>query len=387
MACVIADRVKETTTQTGTGTVTLAGAVTGFQSFSSIGNGNTTGYLIVGVDANGVPTGEWETGIGTYTSSGTTLSRGVIASSNSNALVSFSAGTKHVMCCDIAGYMTPLIMATTANRAIQVADQTALSATAGNARGKGSADLQIKRGNAAQVASGNYSFIGSGTNNKVTGYNSLVAGGYGNITSANWATNVGGSLNTVSANYAFNGGGRGNTVSGLYAGNVSGRFNTASAKYSTTLGGRAGAGIHGQIAHSAGLFSAQGDAQRSAYVGRKQTTNGTQAELFLDNSSARLTIPNDSTWAFEILIVARRTDANDESAAYLVTGCIDRNASAATTALVGSITKTVIAEDTAAWDIDVDADTTNGSLRIRVTGETSKTINWVAYIRTVETTG
>ena len=92
MALVVADRVKETTTTTGTGTVTLAGAVTGFQSFSVIGNGNTTYYTIAGQTGS-----EWEVGIGTYTSSGTTLSRDtVLASSNAGSLVSFSSGTKDV---------------------------------------------------------------------------------------------------------------------------------------------------------------------------------------------------------------------------------------------------------------------------------------------------
>lgn len=92
MALIIADRVKETTTTTGTGTVTLAGAVAGFQSFSVIGNANTTYYTIAGQTGT-----EWEVGIGTYTSSGTTLSRDtVLASSNSGSLVNFSAGTKDV---------------------------------------------------------------------------------------------------------------------------------------------------------------------------------------------------------------------------------------------------------------------------------------------------
>lgn len=92
MALVVADRVKETSTTTGTGTFTLAGAVTGFQSFSVIGNGNTTYYTISGQTGS-----EWEVGIGTYTSSGTTLSRDVVlASSNSGSLVPFSAGTKDV---------------------------------------------------------------------------------------------------------------------------------------------------------------------------------------------------------------------------------------------------------------------------------------------------
>ena len=92
MALVLADRVRETTTTTGTGTVTLAGAVTGFQSFSVVGNGNTTYYTIAGQG-----TAEWEVGIGTYTSAGTTLARTtVLASSNSGSLVTFSAGTKDV---------------------------------------------------------------------------------------------------------------------------------------------------------------------------------------------------------------------------------------------------------------------------------------------------
>jgi len=94
MAFILADRVRETTTTTGTGTVTLAGAVTGFQTFSAIGNANTTYYTIAGQG-----TSEWEVGIGTYTSSGTTLSRDtVLASSNSGSLVNFSAGTKDVFC-------------------------------------------------------------------------------------------------------------------------------------------------------------------------------------------------------------------------------------------------------------------------------------------------
>jgi len=92
MALVLADRVKETTTTTGTGTLTLAGAATGFQSFSVIGDGNTTYYSISSPSGS-----EWEVGIGTYTSSGTTLARTtILASSNSGSAVNLSAGTKDV---------------------------------------------------------------------------------------------------------------------------------------------------------------------------------------------------------------------------------------------------------------------------------------------------
>ncbi len=92
MALVLKDRVKETTTTTGTGTYTLAGAVTGFEAFSSVGNSNTTYYSCTdGTD--------FEVGIGTYTSSGTTLARTtILQSSNSDSAVSWSSGTKTIFC-------------------------------------------------------------------------------------------------------------------------------------------------------------------------------------------------------------------------------------------------------------------------------------------------
>ena len=94
MAFVIADRVKETTTTTGTGTVTLLGASTGFQAFSVVGNGNTTYYTIAAQTGT-----EWEVGIGTYTLSGTVLTRTTVLSNSSGtqpSALNFSAGTKDV---------------------------------------------------------------------------------------------------------------------------------------------------------------------------------------------------------------------------------------------------------------------------------------------------
>lgn len=93
MALVLKDRVKETSTTTGTGTLTLAGAVTGYQSFSSaIGNGNTTYY---GIYLDGGS--EWEVGLGTI-GAGTLARTTVLASSNGGSLVNFSAGQKSVWC-------------------------------------------------------------------------------------------------------------------------------------------------------------------------------------------------------------------------------------------------------------------------------------------------
>lgn len=89
MALVVKDRVQEVTTTTGTGTVTLAGAVAGFQTFAAIGDGNTTYYAITSGN-------DWEVGLGTYTASGTTLSRDtILESSNSGSAITLS-GTSNV---------------------------------------------------------------------------------------------------------------------------------------------------------------------------------------------------------------------------------------------------------------------------------------------------
>lgn len=94
MAFITADRIKETTTTTGTGTVTLAGAVTGFQAFSAVcANGDRVYYCIAGQTP-----GEWEVGLGTWNTGGTLSRNTIYASSNAGAAVNFSAGTKDVFC-------------------------------------------------------------------------------------------------------------------------------------------------------------------------------------------------------------------------------------------------------------------------------------------------
>jgi len=98
MAFKLADRVKESTTTTGTGNIALGGAVTNFETFSAnLSNSDTTYYAIVDNTNNA-----FEVGLGTYNSSGNTLSRSVIASSNSNSAVNLGAGTKEVFITAIA---------------------------------------------------------------------------------------------------------------------------------------------------------------------------------------------------------------------------------------------------------------------------------------------
>jgi hypothetical protein len=94
MALIVKDRVKESTTTTGTADFTLGGASSGFQTFAVIGNTNTTYYAAVDQT-----TGAWEVGIGTYSTTGPTLTRDtVLESSNSGSKVVFASGTKEVFC-------------------------------------------------------------------------------------------------------------------------------------------------------------------------------------------------------------------------------------------------------------------------------------------------
>jgi hypothetical protein len=190
MPLVIADRVRETTTTSGTGTLTLAGPYSGFQAFSVIGNGNTTYYAII--DAQN---GAWEVGIGAYTSSGNTLSRAtVLASSNAGSLVNFGTGTKDVILTQPArrsvlvqeggsGLITG-VAAFTAN-GVPYADSTSTLATSANMTFNGTrltvadlADSGLTAGRVVYVGSG--SALVDSANLTFDGTNLTLGGGTAN---------------------------------------------------------------------------------------------------------------------------------------------------------------------------------------------------------------
>jgi hypothetical protein len=129
MALVINDRVKETSTTTGTGTLDLGGAAPDFESFvSGIGTGNTTYYAISQAGTN-----NWEVGIGTVTDAATdTLSRDtILSSSNSDNAVNFGAGTKNVFCTQPASKAVYLNAAGDPVGAASVGEATALAVALG----------------------------------------------------------------------------------------------------------------------------------------------------------------------------------------------------------------------------------------------------------------
>ena len=204
-----------------------------------------------------------------------------------------------------------------------------------------------------------------------SGGNASITDGSGTATSGD-----GGDVNIFA--------GAGGTASGGGS-QVTGAWGDILLQTGTASGTGAGVGGGKVVQRSGNGFATTGDAQSCMYVLRAATTNNTPTEMFLGQTVRRMTVASDSTWMFEIKIVARRTDVDGESAAYIYQGCIDNNAG--TTAIVGSVIETIVAEDTAAWSVSVTADDTNDALIITVTGENSKTIRWVAFVRTVETTG
>jgi microcystin-dependent protein len=108
MPHIVEDRILESTITTGTGDITLAAAITGFRRVSAVcAVGDTLPYFIEAIDATGLPTGDYEYGIGTYSAADTLTRTKVEGSSNAGALVNFAAGSKNVGMPALAGALVP----------------------------------------------------------------------------------------------------------------------------------------------------------------------------------------------------------------------------------------------------------------------------------------
>jgi len=249
---------------------------------------------------------------------------------------------------------------------------------------------QVIAGGQSNIASASHAAIAGGIQNTTSGLQSFVGGGTVNVASGSTAVICGGDSNTASGTSAIVLGGFGNNASQNYSTILGGQSNTASQSYTVASGFRAVADTYGMRSHASGRFAANGDAQVQEMVVRAQSTSSTQVELTADaaawSTSNTMQVPTDGALAFDILMVARRTDANNECAAWTIRGCIDNNAG--TVAFVGTPTTTSLGDDSAgAWSVA--ADTEAGSVRLRVlaVGQTGKTINWVAHIRATRVVG
>lgn len=128
--------------------------------------------------------------------------------------------------------------------------------------------------------------------------------------------------------------------------------------------------------------------RKSEHVLIATTADGTASTMFQDGTTGEITLDNNTTVGFQAIITARRTDADNESAVWHMFGCIDRNGSAASTALVGTVEITANKDTPATtWSAVAVADTTGGGLRFTVTGEAGKNIRWMASVTTHAITG
>ena len=289
-------------------------------------------------------------------------------------------------------------------------------------------DMAVIAGGNGNDATGATSAICGGSYNDATGTSSFVGGGSSNDASASQSTIAGGNNNTASQQYCFIGGGNGNTASGGTRiticggdGNIAsggsrsfigggesntvsadyttisgGMDNVADAPYSTIVGGRRGdtRGTRGKIVFPACTdpvdSNTTGATQAALLVVGANTTDATTTTLRSDAASASATnqcvLENGgSLYAFTITVVGRETSTG-HYASIKFEGVIDKQDSSSNVTIRTTPTKTVLATngDGSNWDAAVDADTTNQALRVKVTGEASTTIKWVAKIDTIE---
>ena len=262
--------------------------------------------------------------------------------------------------------------------------QTAIpdgTAVGGNARGIGAVDLSMNRAVAADVASGGNSFLGPGYAVRASGNYSTVLSGYDAQATDQYCLAAGygaraGSNGSMAMGEFANASGRGSAV---YAGST----NTASAQSAGILAGaNALANRIGMQAHAYGQFSAQGDAQRARFVLRNKTTTNSAVELFLDGSSARLTIPSGKIFAFTINI-AGVSSTGGAVAHYMRQYCL-KNVSGTCTEVYAPIT--IGTDNAAGTSIALSAYDVGAveALRVEVTGTASTIWRWVASVDAVE---
>lgn len=421
MAEITADRVYETSTTTGTGSYTLAGAISGYRAFSAVcANGDTVRCFVEEVDANGVPNGGWEVGIYTWGTGGVLARTTIEASSNSNAAVSWAAGTRRIglgvtasrLASMPTGWTSSLntttpndtnfaarLLATGSSATIDavvspkgtgalLAQLATASGAGGNKRGASAVDWQMSRSLASAVASGDYSVIAGGSSNRASTLYSTVGGGQLNLATQEAATICGGKSNAASGYYSVISGGTNNIASGENASVTGGSYNNASA-----YGSRAGG--YGAVSRSirgADVYACfgTGSGQRGAYVLGLVTIGATPATLVADGAGSvsatnQVLLPIKSAFLARGRVVASKSDGT-EAKAWTFDALLLQGANAATTALASPVSPVVVSASGGAstWDLAISADTTRGGLSIVATGQASTSIQWTAVVDTVE---
>jgi len=244
---------------------------------------------------------------------------------------------------------------------LQVADNTTAG---GNKRNGKAVDLQLIRETAAEVASGYFSGILSGSSNTASGAFAVVVGGNRNVASGQNSWVPGGSACLADAG-----------------------LSTASGGFATARGVR-GVEAHGVVSFT----SDKGSRQRRKFDMSNRTTNATPANLLTDHLGGdgilNINLPvNGSLYLVKGVVTAIASTSFDVKT-WEFSATVKRGAGVGTVAIIGTPILTVLDADSgaSAWDVDFAADTTNGYFNIVVTGEAAKTISWAATVETTEST-
>ena len=205
------------------------------------------------------------------------------------------------------------------------------------------------------------------------------------IVSASQAANLGGSSNAASAQSAITLGGSTNAASGAYSATLAGVSNSASAQSAVAIGERAIADIPAAFAIGGGNSVAANANQVTRLIGVLSTGNSTPAAMTASDGSGRFTLRANTLWTFSILVSARQQSGLGH-ASWRVFGAIYRNSLASSTAILGDIELSPNSANESDWDFTVQADTTNGALKLLCTGDPSATVYWTALIDISEVT-
>ncbi len=244
----------------------------------------------------------------------------------------------------------------------------------GLARGTGANDFQVSRSNVAQVASGARSTILGGQNNTASGADS-IAGGAGSAATNTNAIAIGNGCFATGPNAIATGL---NTTASGQSSSAMGDGSSAEGSFSQAAGRGSRAWLTGQRSWASTIWADDGDAQFSDVVVRRETVGAGNFELFIDGAAERVVLLDNHSYSVIATVIAR--DSAGLTNHYVLEGTLKRNAGAATTVLVGAVTKRIVAEEQVAGDANLIADNVNGAAVIEVVGIPNTTVRWVARL-------